>query len=317
MFKSRWWLGLVIMGLCLAILIPASAADTRPRIAVLDFNDGSIKDHWWGNDWDVGKGISDIIYQGLYETGRFRLFERQQIDAILKEQNLGTGGRVAISSAPKLGEVMGVQYILFGDVTEFTISKQGVVISIIAVSKSTASVKVNGRLVDTTTGEIVALAKGGGKATESKAGIWTGIGLIAFGGSDFEKTILGQATRQAVDQFAANLSAEADKVGLASGAPTAPTALTGQVAAYHAAKNKVSLNIGSRDGVTNGMIFTITHIEGQVLDPDTGEVIGYDNKWDVCEIIISDVQEKMSSGIITNRFTNDDPQIKDVAAQKL
>ena len=314
MFKSRWWLGLVIMGLCLAILIPASAADTRPRIAVVDFDDGSITDHWWGSDFSVGKGVSDVLYQSLYEQKKFRLLERQQIEQILKEQNFGTGGRIDPSTAPQLGKLLGAEYILFGNVTEFHVKSNKVRISVLWVYANIASVKINGRLVSTKTGEMVALAKGAGEVKENQAGIWTWYGPISFSSENFEKTILGKALSQAVDQFAVNLGNEADNVSIESGTTAPSTALIGKVVAVSG--SRVSINIGSSQGVAKDMVFTIAHNDGALYDPTTGAYLG-DNLWDICEVTVSNVQANLSSGTITTKITDDAPRINDIATQKL
>ncbi len=118
----RVWLScLLFIAAALGMMLPAQAADTKPLIAVLPFDDGSIK-HWWWNDWDVGKGVSDLIINAIFETGKFRVVERQKLDAIIAEQNLGASGRVDQRSAAQIGKLLGAKYFIMGKVTEFTIA---------------------------------------------------------------------------------------------------------------------------------------------------------------------------------------------------
>jgi curli biogenesis system outer membrane secretion channel CsgG len=77
------------------------------------------------------------------------------------------------------------------------------------------------RIIDTTTGEILASAKGEG--TSSRSGLllggggggWGGGGggEISMGSSDFRETILGEATDKAVKDVVAKLVAAKDRLG--------------------------------------------------------------------------------------------------------
>ena len=111
-----------VIAVCLVLgaMLPVTAASKNPLVAVLPFDDGSIK-HWWWDDWDVGKGISDMNVVELLAQKKFRLVEREKIEHIIAEQNFGAGGRVDASSAAKIGKVLGVKYIVIGKVTEFTV----------------------------------------------------------------------------------------------------------------------------------------------------------------------------------------------------
>src|SRR5262245_13110231 len=86
----------------------------RPTVALLDFDYGSIN-HWWSGNEDIGKGIADLIVDGLVEDGSFRVIERKRIDAILKEQNFNDSDRVDPSAkAAKIGKALGVKYLIVG-----------------------------------------------------------------------------------------------------------------------------------------------------------------------------------------------------------
>jgi len=43
-----------------------------------------------GGNWDIGKGIADLIVDELVNDGSFRVIERKRLDAILAEQNFST-----------------------------------------------------------------------------------------------------------------------------------------------------------------------------------------------------------------------------------
>ena len=68
----------------LAVAAPAGAQSTRPTVAILDLDYGTIQ-HWWEGNWDIGKGVADLIVDGLVEDGSFRMIERKRLDAILAD----------------------------------------------------------------------------------------------------------------------------------------------------------------------------------------------------------------------------------------
>ena len=68
MHNHRIFFVLIMLALCLGLNFTTYGADSRYRIAVLPFDDGSIKDRWWGGNWDVGTGVSDELVTALLQT---------------------------------------------------------------------------------------------------------------------------------------------------------------------------------------------------------------------------------------------------------
>jgi curli biogenesis system outer membrane secretion channel CsgG len=212
--------------LSLVVGQPLSAQSTRPTIAVLNFDFGSIQ-QWWSGNQDIGTGISDLLVDELVNDGSFRVIERKRLDAILAEQNLAQSDRAAPSEKTivQIGKLLGARYIVTGSVTKFGTenssksvggggwgSKFGV--GNVGTSKGKANVAITTRIIDTTTGEIMASAKGEGTSKRSGlllAGAGGGgigaMGRIEFGSSNFHDTILGEATDLAVKETAAKLIA--------------------------------------------------------------------------------------------------------------
>src|SRR4029453_8209680 len=120
--------------LALALVSLAGAADVsaqskRPTVALLDFDYGTVQ-QWWSGNWDIGKGISDMLVDELVNDGTYRIIERKRLDAILAEQNFSNSERADPSAATlaKVGKVLGVQYLIVGSITKFGTEqkKQGV-----------------------------------------------------------------------------------------------------------------------------------------------------------------------------------------------
>ena len=309
MAKTRRLLALIVLlGLALGAM-PMSAA-TGPAVAVLPFDDGSIQNRWWWHDWDVGKGVSDMIVTELLAQKNFRLIEREMIEKIIQEQNFGASGRVDTRSAAQIGKIAGVKYIIMGRVTEFTVDTKGGTIAGISIKSTTARVALDGKIVDTTTAEIIAAVAG--KGEKSQGGFSLSVSNfphVAFGAKDFEETILGQATRQAIAGFCTKLTTE--MTGTEGAAVS--RAITGKVAAF--VSNKIYLNIGAAAGVKSGMVFVIGRVVQEIKDPDTGKVLDVVTE-PICEITINDVKESSCSGPITSALGGGQPKPGDTATLK-
>jgi len=205
---------------------PLSAQSNRPTIAVLNFEFGSVQ-QWWSGNQDIGTGISDMLVDELVNTGSFRVIERKQLEAIMAEQNLAQSERAdpSAKTVAQIGKLLGARYIVTGSVTKFGTensnksisgggwgSKYGV--GSVGTAKGKANVAITTRIIDTTTGEIMASAKGEGTSKRSGlllagsgGGAAGAVGSIEFGSSGFRDTILGEATEIAVKETAGKLVA--------------------------------------------------------------------------------------------------------------
>lgn len=234
MRKAAFSAALVLAVISLFGPAPASAQSSRPAVAVLDFDYGTIQ-RWWEDNWDIGKGISDLIVDELVNDGSFRVIERKKLDAILAEQNFSNSDRADPSAATvaKVGKVLGVKYMIVGSITKFGTEKKdtkiggggwgggGFGLGKVGTSKGKATVAVTARIIDTTTGEIMASSKGQGESSRSGlmlgggGGKWggAGVGEIDMGSSDYRETIIGEATEIAVKDVATKLVAAKSRLG--------------------------------------------------------------------------------------------------------
>lgn len=219
----------VALGLAFAALpAPAAAQSSRPTVALLDLEFGSVQ-QWWSGNWDIGKGVADLVVDELVNDGSYRVIERKRLDAILAEQNFSNSDRAdpSAGSVAKIGKALGVKYLIVGSITKFGTEnrKLGVGggafgggrfgVGRVGTSKGKATVALTLRLIDTSTGEIMASAKG--EAQSSRSGLLLGggggaggggFGDVEMGSSDFRETVLGEATEKAVADVAAQLVSE-------------------------------------------------------------------------------------------------------------
>ena len=150
----------------------AHAQSSRPTVAILNFDYGTIE-HWWSGNQDIGQGISDLLVDELVNDGSYRVIERKRLDAILAEQNFAQSERAdpSAKTLAAVGKVLGVKYMIVGSVTKFGTEKSNKSfgaggfgsrygIGEMGTSKGKANVAISARMIDTTTGEILAVAKG-------------------------------------------------------------------------------------------------------------------------------------------------------------
>jgi len=223
---TRQLLMFSLLVISIFVSLPLSAQSNRPTIAVLNFEYGSVQ-QWWSGNQDIGKGISDMLVDELVNGGSFRVIERKQLDAIMAEQNLAQSERAdpSAKTVAQIGKLLGARYIVTGSVTKFGTensnksisgggwgSKYGV--GSVGTAKGKANVAITTRIIDTTTGEIMASAKGEGTSKRSGlllagsgGGAAGAAGSIEFGSSGFRDTILGEATEIAVKETAGKLVA--------------------------------------------------------------------------------------------------------------
>src|SRR3954462_14152495 len=112
---------LLLLALALAVPGPAAAQGAKPRVAVLAFQNNSTWS-WWGDN--LGGAAADEMATQLVQSGKFTVLERAQLGALLSEQELGASGRVAPGTAAKIGKVLGVQLLLTGSITQFSIERK-------------------------------------------------------------------------------------------------------------------------------------------------------------------------------------------------
>jgi hypothetical protein len=117
----------ILQSVCGALLLLSLIPSIRPaqtpiRVAVLDFdfpeNTGELRQLLP----NVGQIIMDRIESGLVSLQTYEMVERRRIIKILEEQNLGKGGRIDDQTAAKIGRILGVDAIIYGTISEFSLS---------------------------------------------------------------------------------------------------------------------------------------------------------------------------------------------------
>ncbi len=286
--KSLFSVRLAVLFLALTATLAAQTAPRRARIAVMDFDYATVQSSsaaMFGSNIDVGKGITDLLISDLVKNGTFSIIERSALDKIMAEQNFNNSQRADPTSAARLGKLLGVDAIIVGAVTQFGNETKnqnvggsgggwhGYGVGGIGHSKSNANVGLTARIVNVETGEILAIAEGSGTSSRSSTsllgggGNWGGFGNgnVDFGSSNFQETIIGEATKKAVDTLTTSVVSDAAKVAIRS------VSVDGLVAAVDG--GQIVLNVGKKAGINVGDQLEVVRVTKEIKDPATGAVI--------------------------------------------
>ncbi len=255
------------------------SAQGKLRVAVVRFENNSTW-HWWGDM--LGEAAADVFVTKLLETGKFTLIERQKVDMILNEQDFGASGAVTPQTAAKIGKMLGVDLMLTGSVSQFSVSKTGGSIGGIGASVTTGKVVLQSRMINTTTGEILVAAEADNKKTLVGARYKS-----ANFKQTFDRGLAHEVMHPAVEKMVAKIVAKT--------AGMTPATHAGRIVKVEGSKVWVNLGVGS--GVKVGDVFELYRKGEELIDPDTGLSLGADEE-KIGRIIITEVKENYSLGSV-------------------
>lgn len=165
-----------------------------------------------GFETELGRGVSDVFATEAFRSGRFIVTERDQLAAVLREQDLATSGRVDPATAAEAGRILGAEVLVLGSVTEFGVEQTGgggVFFGVIGGRAETVTVRVSVdiRFVDAVTAEVLAIGVGTATASQSdvRIDLWNVVRALGAGrsGTTIIDVSVRNAIRAAIDEAAA------------------------------------------------------------------------------------------------------------------
>jgi curli biogenesis system outer membrane secretion channel CsgG len=249
---------------------PAVLADgAKPRVAVLEFKNKASNYSW--NWYDAGRGAQDMLVTELVKTGRYRVIEREQLAAIMREKNLSLSGDVDPRTAVQIGKMLGVEYLVTGSVTQLGTTNRGASVPggfglpSVSVRSQKAEAALDARAFSTTTGEIVWADTASGETSDAS------VYVAGAGGGASDHGKVDKILRPVVQKLAESF-AKADVKTSGIGGRGDASGIVGKIA--KADGGVLYVNAGSEGGVKEGDEFTVYRVGEQIKDPDTGEVLG-------------------------------------------
>jgi len=182
----------------------------KARVAVTKFLDKSAKGKATGQ---IGDGMAEMLAHALFATNRFIVLERQSLNDVIREQDLGATGRVSSETAARIGQIEGADLLVGGGITEFEPGSAGAegkasgrkrnpldIFADILGSIRTSHVALIVKVVDTKTARVVASEQVEGKAIDISGMVGIGGGDLAGVFSGYSKTPMEKAIRVAIEE---------------------------------------------------------------------------------------------------------------------
>jgi curli biogenesis system outer membrane secretion channel CsgG len=198
---------IVFVVLLAAVAAPALVeAQAKPRVAVMPLQNNTTG-RLFGDR--LGEAASDEMTTALVKSNEFRVLERQQIQTLLAEQSLGMSGAIDAATAASVGRVLGVQLVVLGSITQFSVDQRSAGVGRLGVSASFAEAEsmLDIRVVDVNTAEIIAVAAGQGRKRFGGAQL-RDINLQR----DFDAGLAQEALRPAIENAIAELLKQKSKL---------------------------------------------------------------------------------------------------------
>ena len=244
---------------------PIVTRGPKKRVAVIRFQDKSA----YGRG-RLGEAVQDILTTELAKSGLFILVSRgADLDLILDEQDIGKSGIVKEGTGPKSGEVLGLNAIVTGAVSQFGVKQKSATYLVGASKTQTAEATVDVRVVDATTGQVIFAESGTGVQEESSTQV-LGIG----GAKGYDETMEGKALRAAISKFIDNLIQRVEAIPW-----------SGKVAAVDG--DEITINAGQKTGLITGDRLRVFGEGREVIDPDTKLSLGRKPGREKGEIVVS------------------------------
>jgi curli biogenesis system outer membrane secretion channel CsgG len=256
----------------------------KHAVGVVDFDN----DAGYRSQWEMGYNLSILLESALFDTGRFVLVERENLGVVLDEQDLAASGRMAqASSVAQTGKLRPAKYIATGAMTEVEYNESGggggFNIKGIRVggSKADAKITIIAKLIDSTTGEIVAKKRITGEAGRAQLNLGVNKGSFKGDIGGFAKTPLGEAAQDCINQAARFFALQMEELPAAG-------------AVIMVKGGRVIINRGEQYNFREGMVLAMSEMGEDLIDPETGEVLEKAEGMEIGTIRITKTSKKVS-----------------------
>ena len=276
-----------VVAVLVALAVPTSmASQEKIRIAIWDF-ENHAEQRWWFHS-DLGPAARNQIDNAFSENRdlreMFTVIERERLDMVMQEQGLSTAGALDPQTAARVGQILGVRYIVTGGIDKFAINTTRGGIGGIGGSKTTADAAISMRFIDATTAERVISVSAEGSV--SKGGGFIGSANLS---RDDEWGIASEAIEKASEEIVKELAEGGRLDDLSAAAGTGGI----DMRIVRVDGTRAYINVGSAAGVKMGDRFKIFSKGEDLIDPATGINLGA-IETETGSGVVVEVQERFS-----------------------
>ncbi|MBI2424994.1 MAG: hypothetical protein HYV27_19360 [Candidatus Hydrogenedentes bacterium] len=252
----------MVLGLLLSC--SAFAQTGKPRVAIPELEDKA------GAGTHITSALLDMLTTAIVQSGKFDVVERARLNQVFDEQALGASGAVEGGSAAPMGRLKGADYMLIGTVTECGMGSRTTRVYDSTIKKNSATLAIDIRFTDSTTG--TNLFADTFRATHQNVDV-AGSGSVI----DVSTGVGSSLAREVVEGIVSR---------------TLHTAYPPRI--IEIAEGVATINYGE-SLCTLGDVWEVYAQGKRIIDPDTGEDLGSDEKR-VGSIRITEVFPKYSKG---------------------
>lgn len=270
----------------------------------------------------VGTGLSDLFTTELMKTNKYKIVEREALGDLIGEVDLGKSGYGDKATAVPKGNFKGLEYLFVCKVTNFGEKERkvgaggigGRVFGGAGVRKTEAYVRLDFRIVDATTREVV--YAGAGEGSDSTTGVsvdggafGSGAGRIDFSDRSFLDSQVGRATMKSIKDvidkmdhnFLANRTSgssdiKAKETAARDAAEAAAQNAPGKILAV-ISNQLIIVNLGAAQGLKIGDRLRVFK-EMPVTD-SKGKVV-YSEEKEIGTLTVTDVQADRSKAALSS-----------------
>ena len=257
----------------------------KHAIGVVPFENTSF----WKSDIDLQENMTTMLENVLFQSGRFVVVERENMDQTMAEQDLQSSGRAAkAGDVAQTGQIRSAKYLARCTITGVEAEESGgggglrVGKFTVGASGGKAQIEMIVKIFDSSTSEMLASQRIIGKA--GKRGFTLGFSERGFGTSigGFSKTPIGEAAYDCVAQAVEYMAREFEDYKLDGNV----VMVTGD--------GRIVINRGETFGVSVGDVFQVREVGEVLIDPSSGEVLDRVEGAITCTIEVTRVTDKVS-----------------------
>lgn len=195
----------------------AAAISKDATVAVMDFGTRPGATPAEINLQNAEYTSSAYIVNGLINKHCFTIMDKDMVMQQLKAEHLQTTGLIDPDSAKRIGQLLHTRYIVYGNVTNVSVSDTGTKVlggfgTGIGINVCTVKAHILARVMDVETGDIVMAVKGEGKSKSSfvkaqTGNMFTGVQTLKIGTATVTMDSVNNAIARAADDIAGRMAA--------------------------------------------------------------------------------------------------------------
>ena len=200
MFKKMMGVLVLLGGLMMGSVCQAGLYD-NPTVAVMPFQN-KVPDRWGGFGDHAGVATEELITLISDRPDVFQVYERIEFQGLVDEQSLGMTGLIAEDSAGEVGNMSGVEYKIFGALTNLSAKEDtlglGDLLGGLVGSQASVVANVSIRVVEVSTGRVVLVGQGKGSSKRVSGGVASEDGVFMLGSANVTDEMAFNAVSKAI-----------------------------------------------------------------------------------------------------------------------